>query len=100
MHSETERYQVRDAAGERKPIEILSGGDYGRLKSFTPSCHRLYLGNHNTPLTPAQIKGITDCNQALANGAKSLIRQEEGASDIYYWLKYGFGFLYPGTNAH
>jgi hypothetical protein len=37
MHSETERYQVRDAAGERKPIEILSGGDYGRLKSFTPS---------------------------------------------------------------
>ena len=37
MHSETQRYQVRDAAGERKPIEILSGVDYGRLKSFTPS---------------------------------------------------------------
>jgi hypothetical protein len=46
MHSETERYQVRDAAGERKPIEILSGGDYGRLKSFTPSCRLFFLATN------------------------------------------------------
>jgi hypothetical protein len=34
MHSETHGYQVRDAAGERKPIEILSGVDYGEAEIF------------------------------------------------------------------
>ena len=34
MHSETQRYQVRDAAGECKPMEILSGVDYAQAEIF------------------------------------------------------------------
>jgi hypothetical protein len=47
MHSETERYQVRDAAGERKPIEILSGGGLWQAEIFhtflSPSCRHLVV---------------------------------------------------------
>jgi len=57
-------------------------------------------GHHNTPLSPEQITGITGCNQVLATGAKGLIGKVPGASYIHYWLTNGYGFLYPGTNAH
>jgi hypothetical protein len=38
-------------------------------------------------------------NQALSNGAKSLIGQVAGADYIYYWMVGDFGFLYTGTAA-
>ena len=55
--------------------------------------------NHNTTLSPWQISGITGCNQALADGARSVIGTR-GAGYIVWWMKLGGGFLYPGTNAH
>jgi RHS repeat-associated protein len=56
-------------------------------------------GNHSTPLSAGQIAGITGCNQALANGARSL-GSAYGAAAVNSWLTNGYGFLYPGTNAH
>jgi hypothetical protein len=56
-------------------------------------------GNHSTPLTAVQISGITGCNQSLANSVRAL-GSVYGAAAINSWLTNGYGFLYPGTNAH
>jgi RHS repeat-associated protein len=56
-------------------------------------------GNHSTPLTSAQIAGITGCNQRLSDAARSL-GSTYGAAAVNSWLTHGYGFLYPGTNAH
>jgi hypothetical protein len=55
--------------------------------------------NHSIPLSAGQIAGITGCNQALANGARAL-GSVYGAAAVNSWLTNGYGFLYPGTNAH
>ena len=52
---------------------------------------------HHTGLDRGQVIGLATCNQALYDEAGAI--KSIGAEAVRVWLKLGFGFLYPGTEA-